>query len=58
MAVLYCLSEHDFTFYSNLDSTAEDVEFENVNPIDTLLGEGGVVEKCDHRDIRPASQSA
>ena len=40
-----CLSEHDFTFYSDLDSRAEDVEFENVNPVDALLGEGGVVEK-------------
>lgn len=40
-----CLSTHDFSFYSDLDSTAEDVEFENVNPVDALLGEGGVVEK-------------
>ena len=40
-----CLSEHDFTFYSDLDSRAEDVEFENINPVDALLGEGGVVEK-------------
>ena len=40
-----CLSEHDFTFYSDLDSTAEDVEFENVNPVDAILGEDGVVEK-------------
>jgi len=40
-----CLSTHDFTFYSDLDSTAEDVEFENVNPVDALLGEGSVVEK-------------
>ena len=40
-----CLSEHDFTFYSDLDSQAEDVEFENCNPVDALLGEGGVVEK-------------
>ena len=40
-----CLSEHDFTFYSDLDSTAEEVEFENVNPVDAILGEGGIVEK-------------
>lgn len=40
-----CLSEHDFTFYSDLDTQAEDVEFENCNPVDALLGEGGVVEK-------------
>ena len=40
-----CLSDHDFTFYSDLDSSAEDVEFENVNPVDAILGEDGVVEK-------------
>ena len=40
-----CLSGHDFTFYSDLDSRAEDVDFENCNPVDALLGEGGVVEK-------------
>ncbi|MBQ6233596.1 MAG: phage tail protein [Clostridia bacterium] len=40
-----CLSEHDFTFFSDLDGTAEDVEFVNVNPVDALLGEGGVIEK-------------
>ena len=40
-----CLSEHDFTFYSDLDGTAEEVEFVNVNPVDALLGDGGVVEK-------------
>ncbi len=40
-----CLSEHDFTFYSDLDSTAEEVAFENVNPVDAILGDGGLVEK-------------
>ncbi|MDO4568694.1 MAG: phage tail spike protein, partial [Clostridia bacterium] len=40
-----CLSEHDFTFYSDLTATAEDVRFENVNPVEALLGEGGLVEK-------------
>lgn len=40
-----CLSEHDFTFYSDMDCNAEDVEFVNVNPVDAMLGEGGVVEK-------------
>ena len=40
-----CLSEHDFTFYSDLTTTAEEVLFENVNPTEALLGEGGVVEK-------------
>jgi phage minor structural protein len=38
------LSEHDFTFYSDLTSTAEEVEFININPVEALLGEGGVVE--------------
>jgi phage minor structural protein len=40
-----CQTEHDFTFYSNLDATAEEVEFVNINPVEALLGEGGVVEK-------------
>ena len=40
-----CLSEHDLTFYSDLDSTAEEVIFENVNPVDAILGDGGLVEK-------------
>ena len=40
-----CLSKHDFTFYSDLNSRAEDVKFENCNPVNALLGEGGVVEK-------------
>jgi len=40
-----CLSEHDFIFYSDLTSTADEVAFENVNPVDALLGEGGLVEK-------------
>lgn len=40
-----CLSEHDFTFYSNLTSKAEEVVFENKNPVDCLLGSDGVIEK-------------
>ena len=40
-----CLSAHDFSFYSDLTTTAEDVSFENVNPVDALLGEGGLTEK-------------
>ena len=38
-------TEHDFDFYSDLTSTAEEVEIEHVNPIDALLGEGGIIEK-------------
>ena len=40
-----CLSEHDFTFYSDLDSTAEEVEFTNVNPVDAIMGDEGVIAK-------------
>ena len=40
-----CLSNHDFTFYSDLTSTAEEVAWENINPVEALLGEGGLVEK-------------
>ena len=47
-----CLSEHDFTFYSDLDSAADEealeddantVDFVNINPVDTLIGDSGVV---------------
>jgi len=40
-----CLSEHDFTFYSDLTTTAEGALIENVNPIEALLGEGGLTDK-------------
>ena len=40
-----CLSAHDFTFYSDLSSTAEDVVWENINPVEALLGEDGVTGK-------------
>jgi phage minor structural protein len=40
-----CESEHDFTFYSDLTTTADEVEFENINPIDALLDEEGVLDK-------------
>ncbi len=40
-----CLSAHDFTFYSDLTATAEDVCFENINPVEAMLGEGGMAEK-------------
>jgi len=40
-----CLSEHDFTFYSDLESTASDVSFENINPVEALLGENGLTAK-------------
>ncbi|MBE0601141.1 MAG: phage tail protein, partial [Firmicutes bacterium] len=40
-----CKSSHDFTFYSDLTSTAEDVNFENTNPVEAMLGEGGLTER-------------
>ena len=40
-----CLSGHDFTFYSDLTATADEVCFENVNPVEAMLGEGGMSEK-------------
>ena len=40
-----CLSTHDFSFYSDLTSTAEDVEWENINPVEAMLGEYGLVSK-------------
>lgn len=40
-----CLSEHDFAFYSDLKSTAADVSFENINPVEALLGDGGLTDK-------------
>ena len=52
-----CLSSHDFSFYSDLTSTAEDVEWENVNPVEAMLGENGLVSKygaelaCDWYDV-------
>ena len=40
-----CLSSHDFSFYSDLTSTAEGVEWENVNPVEAMLGENGLASK-------------
>ena len=40
-----CLSSHDFSLYSDLTSTAEDVKWENVNPVEAMLGEDGLVSK-------------
>ena len=37
-------SEHDFTFYSDLETTAEGVEIININPVEAILGEGGLLE--------------
>lgn len=40
-----CLSEHCFNFYSDIEDEAEDVRFENINPVDALLGDDGFVTK-------------
>lgn len=40
-----CLSEHDFTFYSDLDGTAEEVSWENINPVEAMLGDDGLTGK-------------
>ena len=40
-----CLSEHDFTFYSDLATTATDVKLENVNPVEAMLGDEGMTGK-------------
>lgn len=40
-----CLSAHGFTFYSDLETTASDVVFENINPVEALLGDDGLTSK-------------
>ena len=47
-----CLSEHDFTFYSDLESTASNVSFENINPVEALLGENGLTSKYGAELVR------
>ena len=47
-----CLSEHDFTFYSDLESTASDVSFVNINPVEALLGENGLTSKYGAELVR------
>lgn len=47
-----CLSEHDFIFYSDLESTASDVSFENINPVEALLGENGLTSKYGAELVR------
>ena len=40
-----CESEHPFSFFSDLEATAEEVEYTNVNPVEALLSEDGIVAK-------------
>ena len=47
-----CLSDHAFTFYSDLTSTAEDVTFENINPVEAILGTDGLIDKYGGELVR------
>lgn len=38
------LSAQDFTFYSDLDTTAEGVEITDKNPAEAIMGDGGLIE--------------
>lgn len=40
-----CEMAHPFTMYSDLETTADEVEFENKNPVEAMLDEDGVVKK-------------
>lgn len=40
-----CKDEHEFSFYSDLTSTAEDFDISNTNPVDAILGENGAAAK-------------
>lgn len=40
-----CLSENSFTYYSDLESTAEGVAFINVNPVEAIMGDEGFLNK-------------
>lgn len=40
-----CLSQHGFSFHSDLTSTSDDMEILNMNPVDALLGDEGVIDK-------------
>ncbi len=47
-----CLSDHAFTFYSDLTATAEDVTFENINPVEAILGTDGLIDKYGGELVR------
>lgn len=38
------LSQQDFTFYSDLDTTAEGVEITDKNPAEAIMGDGGLID--------------
>ncbi len=41
-----CQSAHNFSMLTDLTEGVEEVTFENTNPLEALLGEGGLVEKA------------
>ena len=40
-----CESAHDFTMYTDLTGTADDLAFEHINPVEAMLGDEGIVGK-------------
>ena len=47
-----CLTEHSFDFYSNLATRASGVRLENRNPVDAILGDGGIIENYGGEILR------
>ena len=39
------LTEHEFDFYSDLTSTAKEIEWEAINPLEALMGDEGLLAK-------------
>ena len=40
-----CESEHDFTMYTDLTGTADELGFEHINPVEAMLGDDGIIGK-------------
>ena len=40
-----CESAHDFTMYTDLTGTADEIAFEHINPVEAMLGDEGIVGK-------------
>ena len=47
-----CQTGHAFTMFSNLTQGVSDLAIENVNPLDALLGDGGLAEKTGGEFLR------
>jgi len=41
----HCESEHDFTMYTDLTGTADELSFEHINPVEAMLGDEGIIGK-------------